>query len=302
MDPVTQQKVNDFFHLERPRHTIQETNVRVVIFLAVCYPLLKLLFVEPPLPLLIWATLIVGAYMFYCKPRYEKQKRYKNRISPKKLNNYLLESCKTKIIDRAIEYLEIDAEQMTDEQFIVIPYPVFHKTKKIKDKFILRIKSEITNSDEQDDLEEPDESYFYNYSYWNIQILILSKSYISFYFCGYNWLQDEIINERSNEYFYQDIATIKTETNEVSLSSKWSEEPITEAKITKIIHNSGDILNLVTEIPDLKQPPQTIVDIENLEKTIRILLRHAKTIDESRKPVSIQFRQNPVKEVVLDVE
>ena len=156
------------------------------------------------------------------------------------------------------------------------------------------------NSFDEDDNEG--DNYFYNYSYWNIQVLILSKSYISFYFCGYNWLQDEIINERSNEYFYQDMATIKTETNEVTLQSKWSEEPISEAKITKIIHNSGDILNLVTEIPDLKQPPQTIVDIEKIEKTIRILLRHAKTIDESRKPVSIQFKEEPVKEVVLEVE
>jgi hypothetical protein len=298
MDANTrQQEVKDFFLLEPPKHTTLETNIRVVIFLGVCYPILKVLFNNDILPLLSWFTIILASYIFYWKPRYEKQKRYNKRITPIKLNNYLLESCKTKILERAIDYLEIDADDMTDQQFIVIPYPVFHKTKNIKDQYILRIKSDVKKEDDKDV-----EDYFYNYSYWNIQILILSKSYISFYFCGYNWLKDEIINERSNEYFYQDMATIKTETNEVSFLSKWSEEPITEARITKIIHNSGDILNLITEITELKQPPQTIVDIEKIEKTIRILLRHAKTIDESRKPVSIQFKQEPVKEIVLDVE
>ncbi len=298
MDANTrQQEVRDFFLLEPSKHTTLETNIRVVIFLGVCFPILKVLFNDDILPLLSWFTIILASYMFYWKPRYEKQKRYNNRISSIKLNNYLLESCKTKILERAIDYLEIDTDDMTDQQFIVIPYPVFHKTKNIKDQYILRIKSDVKKED-YEDVEE----YFYNYSYWNIQILILSKSYISFYFCGYNWLKDEIINERSNEYFYQDMATIKTETNEVSFLSKWNEEPITEARITKIIHNSGDILNLITEIPELRQPPQTIVNIEKIEKTIRILLRHAKTIDESRKPVSIQFKQEPVKEVVLDIE
>jgi len=287
-----QQEVIDFFQLIPPKHTKLEMNIRVVIFLGVCFPLLKVLFNDNTLPMMSWAVIILLSYMVYWKPRYEKQKRYDNRISPIKLNKYLLESCKTKILERAIDYLEIETKDMAPQQFIVIPYPVFHKTKNIKDNYILRIKSEIEQGHDENDFE--DDGSFYNYSYWNIQVLILSKSYISFYFCGYNWLKDEIINERSNEYFYQDVATIKTETNEVSLLSKWSEEPITEARITKIIHNSGDILNLITEIPDLKQPPQTIVNIEKIEKTIRILLRHAKTIDENRKPVNIEFKQESV--------
>lgn len=299
MDANTKKReISDFFYLKPPKHSSLETNIRVVVFLAICYPVLKVLFHNEILPLLSWATIILSVYIFYWKPRYEIQKRYNNRISPTKLNNYFLESCKTKIIERAVDYLEIDTSEMTDQQFIVIPYPVFHKTKNIKDQYILRIKSELKTLDEEG--EEND--YFYNYSYWNVQVLILSRSYISFYFCGYNWLKGEIINERSNEYFYQDMATIKTETNDVSFQSKWSEEAITEARITKIIHNSGDILNLITEIPDLKQPPQTIVDIEKVEKTIRILLRHAKTIDENRKPVNIEFKQEPVKEVILDVD
>ena len=80
--------------------------------------------------------------MFYLKPIYEKQKLYDNRISPVKLNKYLYNIQKTRILERAIDYLEIETKNMTPQQFIVIPYPVFHDTKNIKDENLLRIKSE----------------------------------------------------------------------------------------------------------------------------------------------------------------
>lgn len=284
-----QQQIIDFFHLKGPKPLSVELKIKFVVFLTIYYPLTKVLLNDGFLALFALAVILFLTYLFYLKPRQDKQSRYDNRVAPDVLNNWLLESCKTKILERAIDYLEIETKNMKPEQFIVIPYPVFHKTKNIKDEFILREKTEILPDKQAKGSEETPDVY-YNYSYWNIQVLILSKSYISFYFCGYNWLRDEIINERSNEYFYQDVATVKTETNEVSFLSKWHEEPITEARITKIIHNSGDILNLITEIPDLKQPPKTIVDIEKIEKTIRMLLRHSRTIDESRKQVSINFK------------
>jgi hypothetical protein len=229
-------------------------------------------------------------YSFYLKPLISKQKSYKNRITSDKLNNWLLEICEKKILNRAINYLEIDRNDMNSSQFIIIPYPVFHQTKNIKDEYIHRVLNDPEANKKSTDNNIDTEKDYYNYSYWNIQILILSSEYISFYFCGYNMLKNDIINERSNEYFYQDVATIKTESNEVSFQSKWHEEPISEARITKIIHNSGDILKLITEIPSLKQPPTTIVNIEKVEKTIRLLLRHTRSIDKNKKPVTINFK------------
>ena len=133
MDTHTkQQQVKDFFLLEKPKHTIQEISIYCVVFLGVCFPILKVSLTNSVLPMLTWVTIIVATYMFYWKPRYERHKRYSSRISPTRLNNYLLENCKTKILSRAINYLEIDTENMTEQQFIIIPYPVFHKTKKIK--------------------------------------------------------------------------------------------------------------------------------------------------------------------------
>lgn len=282
-----QQQVIDFFHLKPPKIKPHEALIHIIIFLSISYAIIKLFVPGQILPMLSWLGILALSMIFYWKPIQYKQKRYNDRISPFMLNNYLLERCSKKILKRAIEYLQVDTENMKPEQFIVIPYPVFHRTKNIKDDFIQRLKSDKKCEQYNDD------ANYYNYSYWNIQVLILTERYISFYFCGYNLLTDEIMNERSNEYFYHEIATIKTEVNEVSFVSKWHENPITEAMITKIIHNSGDILNLITEIPALEQPPQTVIDIEKVEKTIRMLLRHAKIIDDVRKPVRIEFNTKP---------
>lgn len=282
-----QQQVIDFFHLKPPKIKPHEAMIHIFIFALISYPVAKLILNGNILPLLTWAVIIVLCLIFYWKPILYKQNRYNNRISPFLLNNYLLERCEKKILHRAIEYLEVNADNMKQEQFIVIPYPVFHRTKNIKDDYIQRLKSDKKCEQYNDD------ANYYNYSYWNVQVLILTERFISFYFCGYNLLTDEIMNERSNEYFYHEIATIKTESNEVSFVSKWHEDPLTEAMITKIIHNSGDILNFITEIPALEQPPQTVIDIEKVEKTIRMLLRHAKIIDDVRKPVKIEFNSKP---------
>ena len=295
-----QNQTCDFFHLRAPQHITVETKIKFVVFLMIYYPLAKVLLNSGSLALFALVVVLFIIWLFYLKPRRDKLKKYNQRISSDELNNWFLEKCKTKILYRAIDYLEIETKNMEPEQFIVIPYPVFNKTKNIKDEYILRVKTELPKNENNVELNANMPDFFYNYSYWNIQVLILSKSYISFYFCGYNWLKDEVINERSNEYFYQDVATIKTETNEVSFVSKWHEEPITEARITKIIHNSGDILKLITEIPELKQPPKTIVNIEKVEKTIRQLLRHARNIDENRKTVSINFNPERVESEVIE--
>jgi len=280
------QLISEFFKLHPPKYLSAELMVKIGVLLLL--PLIPAIvfFADVSNGISVYIGFLVLVYFVWFRPRQAKKKRYNSRVSSDTLNNWLLESFKTRILNRAIEYLELDVTEHSNEQFIIIPYPVFHSTKKINDESIIRVKS-INSARSKT---EPEVSC-YNYSVWNIQILVLSQNYLSYYFCSYNWLKDEILNEKTNEYFYHDIALIKTEFEQVTFTNKWDENPINEARITKLIHNSGDVLSLIAELPELQQPAKTIVDIEKVEKTIRFLIRHAKAKDESRKPVNIHFKQ-----------
>jgi hypothetical protein len=280
------EKIHDFFHLKPPKQLSLEYKLKMLAALMVFFPAAKLITGNGIIAFALLGVVIFFLFLFWFKPRADKRLKYNQRIAPETLNNWLIESFKTKIIDRAIAYLEIDTNKFKPEQYIIIPYPVFHSTRKIEDDQILREKTEYIP--QKNSIEKP--VCYYNYSFWNIQVLILSKNFISYYFCSYNWIKDEILNEKSNEYFYQDIALIKTSQEEVNFISKWQEQPISEARVLKLIHYSGDVLQLIADIPELQQSPQTLVDLEKIEKTLRILMRHVRAKDESKKQVGVEFK------------
>jgi len=290
------QQISDFYLLKPPKPLSFDRIVKVSIAILILCSLVLASTSNLSNGVSICAAILFLAYFVLIHPRKLKMQKYKSRVSPDTINKWFLESLKTKILDRAIAYLELETADFTKEQFIVIPYPVFNATKKIKDESVLRVKSILSAK-----TKNLPEEFCYHYTVWNIQILVLSSSYISYYFCSYNFLTDEIINEKTNEYFYQDIALIKTEHDQVSFLTKWDENPITEAHITKLIHSSGDVLSLIAELPELHQPAKTIVDIEKVEKTVRFLIRHAKVKDESRKQVQINFKPADVKAEAIEI-
>jgi hypothetical protein len=290
METLTNQRaerIHEFFYLKPPKPISTDKKIKLVVVLGFYYPIAKLLMGSGYLAFAVLALAALLAFLFWYKPRSDKQTKYNNRVEPEILNKWLLENLKTKILNRAIAYLEIEARNFNPEQFIILPYPVFNSTRKIPDEAILREKTEYIPSKRSK--EEP--YCYYSYSVWNVQILILSKNFISYYFCSYNLITDEILNEKSNEYFYQDIALIKTSPEEVNFISKWHEEPITEARFLKLIHYSGDSLQLIAEIPELQQCPLTKVDMEKVEKTLRVLMRHVRANDVAKKQVDVEFSQ-----------
>jgi len=290
------QQISDFFLLTPPKAYNLEKKVQY--FFMVILPIIPAIVYLSSLSngISISLAYLLVIYLVWLRPRQIKMRKYNSRVSSDTINNWFLESLKTKILDRAIEYLELETKDFTKEQFIIIPYPVFNATKKIKDESVLRVKSILSVKNKN-----LPEEYCYHYTVWNIQIMVMSQSYLSYYFCSYNWLKNEIINEKTNEYFYNDIALIKTDYDQVSFQTKWDENPILEARITKLIHNSGDTLSLITELPELHQPAKTLVDIEKLEKTIRFLIRHAKAKDEVRKQVNINFKPADVKSEPVEI-
>ncbi|MBN1251544.1 MAG: hypothetical protein JXR51_03690 [Bacteroidales bacterium] len=207
-------------------------------------------------------------------PYFNKKRIYNSRISDDKIYQWLIEDLKSKIKNRALEYLQLQNESISPEQLIIIPYPVFHPTQKIENDKLHRIYSN---------------KGFFNYSFWNVQLIILSKKYLSYYFCSYNWLDEEILNEKSSEFFYEDITTVRNDIEEINFKNKWYKEPLSEAHILKLLNISGDVLYLITELPELEQAKNTIINQEKAVQAIRMIIRQVRSNDKSRYRANLNF-------------
>ena len=227
--------------------------------------------------LIIYRTLIF--------PYFSKRRIYNTRVSDDKINQWLIEDLTLKIKKRAIEYLKLDYEELAPEQFIIIPYPTFHPTQKIENSKLHRIHCK---------------GGYYNYSFWNIQIIVLSKNHLSYYFCSYNWLDEEILNETSNEYFYDDISTVRNDVENINFKNKWSNQPLSEANILKLVNISSDILYLITELPELKPHKLTVINQEKAVQAIRMIIREIRSNNKQRYKANLNF--NSDKETVKHEE
>ncbi len=196
------------------------------------------------------------------------------------LTQHFIKICKKNIITRAAEYLNINSTDIDDIKFIIIPYPVFNYTDHIKANNIHRKKSELNPKTGK---------YFYNYSFWNIQVLVLNKGIMNFYFCSYNLLNNQIINERSKEYVYNDIVSVSTEGKHINFVSKWNKGTIEEISVIDVTNYSGEKLSIIAGMPSLKQPQQTVVDAEQISQAIRHILRSTKSNQNNNIDIPLKY-------------
>lgn len=161
---------------------------------------------------------------------------------------------------QALEQLKINPSSIKDENIIIVPYPVYWDLPDFSTDQITRRKGEDGT---------------YTYSVWFVQILIVTDNFISYFSCIYNWINSSIHDERTNEYFFDDIASVSNET--VNLDYKFIDNEdfeIGQAKVFKLTNMSGDRLTIKTDIPSLNVPEGYSNNLERLVQAIRILLRN----------------------------
>ncbi len=245
--------------------------VSIIIFVSVVS---MLMFQSKSIAILTGVTIGLLFFRLFLYPYKIKKRQFEMRIPDEQINKWLIEDLKIKIKQRAINHLLLHDEPLTDEQFIIIPYPVFHSTQKISNEQLHRVTTK---------------NGFYNYSVWNVQVLVLGSNYLSYYFCSYNWLEDTVLNEKSSEFFYEDIALVKSDVEQVNFACKWNNGLLSEAHILKLINISGDFLYLVTELPELNQAPETIINQERAVQVLRVILRQIRKNKKPNKDPIIQF-------------
>jgi len=266
--------IKNYFFNKKPKPLSVNIIIYILLALISVGVILMLLYQSLSIMIasLVFATIILYRTLIY--PYFYKKRIYNTRVSDDKINQWLIEDLTLKIKKRAIEYLKLEYEELTPKQFIIIPYPVFKSSQKIEDKKLHRIYCK--------------EGY-YNYSFWNVQIIVLSKNHLSYYFCSYNWLDEEILNEKSNEYFYEDITTVRNDVEEISFKNKWTQKPLSEANILKLVNISSDIFYLITELPELQPHKLTVINQEKAVQAIRLIIREVRNNDKLRYKANLNF-------------
>jgi len=228
--------------------------------------------------------MLVGFILFivWIIPYFRDKKLFRERPSDKQISNWFIEDLNEVIKKTAIKKLRLNMKTLKSEDFILVPHPVFWKTPGIDNSLMLK---RINNAGN------------FAYSVWNIQVLALTENYISYYKCTYDWLNNNIINEKSNEFFYDDISSVKNDMKTIKRylankiytdaeGNKIDADKLT-ANIFKVTNISNDSLKIITNIVETNHSPEFVVSLEKAVQALRLILRKRR-YNEEQEPIIVE--------------
>ncbi len=245
-----------------------------------------------------FAFILVGLTLFalWIKPYIQERRTFAARPSEEQMNNWLIEDLNQVIKETAINKLRLNVETLELKNFLIVPYPVYWQEPGVDELAILR---------------KPTENKTVSYSIWNVQVIALTKNYISYYTCTYDWLNNLIINERTNEFFYDDISSVKNDIKIIERYFKNKEyvdedgKPTSAEKLTatvfKVTNMSTDSLKVITSIAEMEQSPSLVVNLEKAVQALRIILRKRR-YDEEQDPIIVEKKEEETPKEDNDID
>ncbi|MCF6365528.1 MAG: hypothetical protein L3J35_04935 [Bacteroidales bacterium] len=220
--------------------------------------------------------ILVGLFSFWIliKPFIAKSGIFISQAEDGDMDVWFLEDMHEVIKPRALEQLSINPSSLKEENIIIIPFPVYWECSGISKENIKRKQGE-------------DGSFIY--TAWQVQVLIVTENFISYYSCTYDWLNSNITDERTNEYFFDDIASVRNDIIPTEYKFIDNEEAkIGNAKVFMLANMSGDKLTIITDIPSLNVPEGYSNNLERLVQAIRMLLRNRRYGEEIEVPDKVE--------------
>jgi hypothetical protein len=210
----------------------------------------------------------------WMNPYFKTRHLYHLRPFDEDMDEWLKEDIHGAVKKKALEFLKINDSKIKAENIILIPVPVYWDTPGIEPEFMLR---RMGN----------DESYLY--TIWNVQVLVLTEHFISYFGCTFDWLNMKMLGIKTNEYFFDDISSVRNDGG--VLDKKMADDPESTVggfKNLKITNMSSDYLEVITEIPKLKVEPTAITTPDKLVQALRVILRNRRTGEFIEDPPPVQ--------------
>ncbi len=219
-----------------------------------------------------------GLFTLWINPYFKDKKLFSERPQLAQMYNWLIADLNTQVKERAVTALRLNVSNLRPENFLIISYPLYWSEPGIDEATVERRDTE-------------DGTFLY--SVWKVQVVALTQNYISFYNCTYNWMSNSLFNERTNEFFYDDISSVKNDVEQISKKLIGADE---ESRLTtfvfKVTNMSSDTLSVITNIPELNYSPSLAVNLEKAVQALRIILRKRR-YDEDQDSVIIGPEESP---------
>ncbi len=197
-------------------------------------------------------AIITGSYLYYWKRIYD------SLPSGSKLDSWLEEDIQAILESRPYDKLGISKDDLVAESMLVVG-PIYWFT---------------NGFDQKDIMAKEGKDGFNRYSVWKVQFFMFTEDYLCSYKCDYNWLKNTYINESTNEFFYKDVVSVKTDTISSAHTLINGKQLVhSEAFQLKLM---GDEVTVITNDARLKTSADMTSKAEKAVQSIRVMLRDKK--------------------------
>lgn len=198
-------------------------------------------------------------YRLWINPYKKAKLKYDSRPTAEQMEQWLAEDLKNVVKPKAVSVLSLDESKLQPENFIIVPYPIFWQGSGVADGNMLRFG--VTNGK-------------LIYTVWRVQVLALTQHYISLFSCTFDWFNNTVSSPSTNEFFYDDISSIKNDMEPLPYKFLGEDKSIGDARIFRMTNISGETLSVITEIPSLAAPALVSMNLDKVIQILRIMLRN----------------------------
>ena len=205
--------------------------------------------------ILIGAGIFLFPYLSYKKAK----ERYDARPTDSQMDKWLFEDLQEIIEKNPIPKLGLDKSELISES-LVVPGPVFWNVPGF-------------NSDEINRRMGNDNCF--RYSILTVQIFLFTEHFLGSYKCYYNWHRNTVINESTNEFFYKDVVSVKTDTESTALTLM-NNERLEHAQPFQLNLSGDSIKVIINNDSSLKTSSEMTSRVDKVVQSIRTMIRQKK--------------------------
>ncbi|MBO4772979.1 MAG: hypothetical protein J5595_10620 [Bacteroidales bacterium] len=237
----------------------------LLVLVAVFVGFVLLGYLKRAIPTIVLCTTCFGyalwqLYLIWA-PYLDKRQIFRRRPTEDQMSSWLIKDLKENVKPKSITTLGLNMEDVKPENFIIIPIPIYWVAPGIDN--LSHVKRCLLSDGT------------YTYSMWRVQILVLTKHFISLFKCNYDWFDNSISSISTNEFYFQDITSIRNDMREIEYKFIDNDEmPIGGGKVFCVTNFSGEYLTVVNEIPSLQITDVVAVNLEYIVSLLRMVIRN----------------------------